>query len=481
MKKQKKPRRNERKKPIRGSFRAHPPISGKNVTGDFDGDPVSSNGGAMLFTEADRRFGISSTLAGAIRDNRDQRRVKHKTVDIVRDRLTAIGSGYPDANDLEALQHDPSIRMAAGKDPFEGVGLASQPTVSRFENDVTWRDVVRASRSLVDLYCKSAYMQPPEFVILDIDTTFCPTYGEQEGACWSTHHDGHGYAPFHVYDIHTGALVGIALHPAKTPSGEEVLPYIRSLVRSIRRHWKNTQIILRGDSHFCRWEIMDWCDGREGVDYVLGLATNSALQGMEQVREADARARRKCGPEIGDWGRTHCDFLYGAESWKTTRRVVGRVLATRCEFMNRKDACFETDRRFVVTSLQTGLPEEIYETTYCMRAQAENLIKFQKKQMRGDRLSCSSALANQMRLILHSGAYVMMWAVRAAAAMNSEFGTVREKLIKVGACVRATATRIRVALSSSCPDQELFLEALARLRDKNFIDPANPPPPYALG
>ena len=119
------------------------------------------------------------------------------------------------------------IRNVGGKGPVRG-RRPGQPTVSRFENDVAWRDVVRESRSLVDLHCKSAYMQPPEFVILDIDTAFCPTYGEQEGACWSTHHDGHGFAPFHVCDIHTGALVGIALHPAKTPSGEEILPCIRS-------------------------------------------------------------------------------------------------------------------------------------------------------------------------------------------------------------------------------------------------------------
>ena len=147
--------------------------------------------------------------------------------------------------------------MAVGKDPFEGLGLASQPTISRFENDATWQDVVRASRRLIDLYCRSACKRPPKSVILDVDTTFCQTYGEPVVACRSTHHGGHGYAPLHVCDADTGAIVCAALHPAKTPSGGELLPHARFLVRNIRRHWPTTRIILRGDSHFARREFMD--------------------------------------------------------------------------------------------------------------------------------------------------------------------------------------------------------------------------------
>ena len=481
MKKPKKPRRNDRKKPMRGSFRPCPSISGKKAEADFDGDPISSNGGAMLLSEADRRLGICTTLASAIRDCRDVARVTHRHVDILRERIMSICSGYPDANDQDALRHDPSIRMATGKDPFEGVGLASQPTVSRFENGATRRDVVRASRSLIDLYCRSAYDAPPESIVLDIDATFCQTYGEQEGACWSTHHGGHGYAPIHAYDIHVGAIVCAALQPAKTPSGKELVPLARFLIRNIRRHWPETRIILRGDSHFARRELMDLCEGLEGVDYIFACAKNSALQGKEQVGEADRRAERICGPELGGVGRTHCEFLYCAGSWKTERRVVARVLASRREFMGRTDVCMEIDRRFVVTSLETGTPEEIYEETYCMRAQAENLIKLHKSQLRSDRLPCAGAEANQLRLVLCSAAYMAMWAVRAAAGLKSEFNTVRERLIKIGASFRSTTSRIRVALSSSCPDQELFREALARLRDKKFIDPANPPPSHALG
>ena len=146
MKKPKKPRRNDRKKPMRGSFRPCPSISSKKAEADFDGDPISSNGGAMLLSEADRRLGICTTLASAIRDVRDAARVTHRHVDILRERIMSIYSGYPDANDQDALRNDPSIRMATGKDPFEGVGLASR------------RDVVRASRSLIDLYCRSAYL-----------------------------------------------------------------------------------------------------------------------------------------------------------------------------------------------------------------------------------------------------------------------------------------------------------------------------------
>ena len=218
MKKPKKPGKNERKKPIRGSFRPFSSISDKKVTADFSGDPTTSNGGAMLLAEADKRLGVSVTLARSFRDGRDEPCVKHKSVDILRARIISICSGHPDANGLDALGHDPSIRMAAGKDPFEGLGLASQPTISRFENDATWQDAVRAFRSLIDLYCRSAYKRPPKSIILDVGTTFCQTCGEQEGACWSTQHGGHGYAPFHVCDADTEATVCATLHPAKTPS-----------------------------------------------------------------------------------------------------------------------------------------------------------------------------------------------------------------------------------------------------------------------
>ena len=265
-----------------------------------------------------------------------------------------------------------------------------------------------------------------------------------------------------------------ALQPAKTPSGKDLAPLARFLIRNVRRHWPKTQIILRGDSHFARRELMELCEGLEGVDYIFACAKNSVLQGKEQVGEADRRAERICGPELGGVGRTHCEFLYGAGSWKTERRVVARVLATRREFMRRTDVCMEIDRRFVVTSLETGTPEEIYEVTYCMRAQAENLIKLHKSQLSSDRLPCAGAEANHLRLVVYSAAYMVMWTVRAAAGLKSEFNTVRERLIKIDASFRSTKSRIRVALSSSCPDQELFREVLARLRDKKFIDPAPP-------
>lgn len=221
---------------------------------------------------------------------------------------------------------------------------------------------------------------------------------------------------------------------------------------------------------------MEWCERQQGVDFIFGLSKNSRLNGLEEVAEVSARAAEACGPDIGDVGRAHCEFTYGALSWVGEFRVICRALCTRRGAWDGGEGWADVDRRYVVTSLDQLDAEGIYESEYCIRRQAENLIKMHKSQLSSDGLSCTNAVANQFRLVLHSAAYFLMWTARAAVGLRVDFDVLRQDLVKTGALVRATATRIHVAFSSACPMQEVLRKTLARLHGAAFIDPATPPP-----
>lgn len=249
------------------------------------------------------------------------------------------------------------------------------------------------------------------------------------------------------------------LRTGKTPSGPEMASHVRRLIRRIRKHWPLTRITLRGDGHYSRPEIMAWCEANT-VDYVFGLPGNRTLHADPViVGAADAvcvdRATRGW-PVLRRYGESR----YAAKSWgKIQRRVVARIEASTMGL----------DIRFVVTSLKDGTPERIYDTLYCARGQAENLIKMHKAQLNSDRTSCRSANTNQMRLILHTAAYWLMWRVRqalpAAAALRvAEFATIRLRLIKVAARIIESASRVRIALASACPDAALFSHVALSLR-----------------
>ena len=433
-----------------------PAIRSKKVTGAFDGGAITSDAGVLLLAQAERRMGIVDRLAVLIPDDRNPARVVHGLADILRARVLAIAAGYEDANDLDALRHDPAFMMALGKAPGEAVGLASQPTMSRWENVPDTRTLIRLGREMVDIYCAS-HDAPPEAVTLDIDDTFDAAHGQQQLTFWNGFHRERGYAPIHVYETGTGRPVAFILRPARTPSGKEVRGHVRRLIRRIRRHWPHTRITMRGDGHYARPEVMAWCEAH-GIDYIFGLPGNSALRDDPVIAAAaDAcaviRAERALIAH-----RSHCETTYAAKSWKTARRVIARIEATTLGM----------DIRTIVTSLKGSTPERLYESTYCDRGQAENLIKLHKTQIKSDRTSCTSAAANQMRLILHTAAYWLLWSVQkaipeGAALKRAEFATLQIRLVKIGARVIETATRIRVAFASACPDKELIAHLVRSL------------------
>ena len=426
---------------------ALPAVERKKLVAAFDGGRLTSDGGVVLLSLAERRLNLAERLAGGIADHRDPTRVLHPVADILRARILAIACGYEDADDLDHLRADPALKLACGRLPDTGRDLPSQPTISRWENAPTLREMIGLMRIMVDVYCAS-YARPPAAVTLDIDDTCDVVHGHQQLSLFNSHYGERCFLPIHVYDTATSRPVAVLLRPGKTPSGVEVRNHLRRLVRLIRHHWPATRLTIRGDGHYGRPEVMTWCE-EQGIDYVFGLPGNRILHAVVDIAADDVRTRR-AEQQVAVL-RDYTEVRYAARSWKKERRAVARIEATPLGL----------DIRFVVTSLARGSAEWIYDSLYCARGQAENLIKMHKGQLASDRTSCRSPLANQMRLILHTAAYWLLLSVRdmipePQTLARAEFATIRLHLLKVAARVTETASRVRIAFAAACPQAALF-------------------------
>jgi Transposase DDE domain group 1 len=436
-----------------------PSVERKKITAAFDGGRISSDGGVMLLALAERRMGIAAKLSAEIIDRRDPTRVVHGLSDILRARMFAIACGYEDADDLDHLRSDPALKLACGHLPGSGRDLCSQPTISRWENAPGLREVIKLMRAMVGLYC-SSYDRPPASVTLDIDDTLDVVHGHQQLSMFNAHYDERCFLPIHVYDTATSRPVAVLLRPGKTPSGQEIRGHLRRLLRVIREHWPRTHITIRGDSHYARPEVMDFCDAN-GIDYVFGLSGNDVLRRLVEPIADDVRVRRAEANAAAT--RRYTEARYGAKSWHVDRRVAARIEATAQGL----------DIRYVVTSFTHGSAEWLYDSLYCARGQAENLIKLHKSQLGSDRTSCRSPLANQVRLVLHTAAYWLMLTVRDVIPKFqplalAEFATLRVRLLKIAARIKETATRVRIAFAAACPEADLF-RSIAR-----SLQPAGP-------
>ncbi len=430
-----------------------PAVRRKKVTASFDGGLISSDGGLVLLREVERRLGLAELLAGCLRDRRDPALVTHGLAGMLRFRMLAIACGYEDADDCDTLRCDPLFKLAVGRTPESGHDLCSQPTMSRLENMPSRIETARMTAALVDTFCRS-FPHAPATITLDIDDTCDPVHGHQQLSLFHAHHDTRCFLPIHVYHVESGKPVVVFLRPGKTPSGREVRTVLKHLVRRIRRHWPRTRIIFRGDSHYGRPEAMAWCEDN-GVDYIFGLAGNRRLDALAAAVADDLKVRRaEAGAEKM---RSFTAVAYAAKSWQRERHVVARLEATTRGF----------DARYVVTSLK-GEARHLYEDAYCIRGQAENLIKLHKVQLASDRTSCQSPVANQVRLVLHTAAYWLMLGIRdaipaASPLAKAEFATLRLRLLKLGARVIEKAARIRIQFASACPDATLFRLLAGRL------------------
>src|SRR6201993_2297437 len=250
-----------------------PAVGRKKLTAAFDGGRITTDGGVLLLGMVERQLGIAAKLAQLIADPRNPALVTHRVDDILRARILAIACGYEDADDLDHLRSDAAFKLACNRLPDSGGDLCSQPTVSRWENAPSLREVVRMTYAMIDAYCAS-YSHPPAAVTLDIDDTVDVVHGHQQLSLFNAHYDERCFLPIHVYDAASGKPVAVILRGGKTPSGEEVRTVLKHVIKRIRRHWPKVHILVRGDSHYGRDEAMEWCEETQGVDYVFGFAGN---------------------------------------------------------------------------------------------------------------------------------------------------------------------------------------------------------------
>lgn len=435
----------------------------REVVAEFHGGAISSDGGALLLRETDRRIQLLERFSQCFLDGRNPALVEHRIEQMLAQRVYGLALGYEDLNDHEQLRHDPLLGVLAGKAEPGKAALAGKSTLNRMElGDGTpnrykkitfWREAIDAL--LVDVFLE-AHNAAPEQIVLDIDTTDFAIHGEQEGHFYHGYYDHYCYLPLYVF---AGEHVLCArLRPSNIDPSAGSRKEIERIVKQIRAAWPDVPIVLRGDSGFCREELMAWCENHQ-VDYVFGLARNVRLEAM--VAEALQEARRQW-EQTQQPARVFTEFQHETVSgtWSRKRRVVAKA-----EHIDGK-----ANPRFIVTSLpeESWLARPLYEDLYCARGDMENRIKEQFV-LFADRVSAASMRANQLRLYLSVMAYALLCGLRrlglqATHLANAQAGTIRVRLLKIGARIQVTVRKIWVQMSSSFPLQTLFRQALQELR-----------------
>ena len=419
-------------------------ISGKKVVADFNGGEVSSDAGLLFLRELESKIGIIRRIADVIKDRRHPGYVKHQIVSLLSQRVFQITSGYEDANDSDDLRDDPIIKIACDR---LNDSLASQPTMSRFENAFSRTQLYRIAQAFVDAFIGS-YKKVPKGIILDLDDTDDPTHGSQQLSFFNAYHGSYCFMPLHIYEGKSGKLITTILRPGKRPSGREIVMILKRIIERIREAWPEVGIIVRGDSHFGCHEVFDFCD-QHNIKYVFGLTTREPM--MKKSKNLSEKARSLYLSK-NESVKLFGEFTYQANSWSCGQRVI-----CKAEYNDKG-----SNIRFIVTNLENAHRRMIYETIYSGRGAMELMIKEHKNHLRSDKTSCSSFLANQFRLFLHSMAYVLLHAFREKCLQNTQFAkaqfdTIRMKILKIGAKVIHLSTKIKIHLPTSCPyQQELF-------------------------
>jgi hypothetical protein len=439
-------------------------VEGRAVVAGFDGGKITSDAGGLLLGAADRAIGLVGRFAGCFSDSRSAELVEHSVPTMLGQRIFGIALGYEDVVDHDELRHDPILAVLAGKLGARRrncAPLAGKSTLNRLELGgaaVTpyhkiGHDPAAIERVFVDVFL-DAHARPPKQIILDLDATDDPLHGHQEGRFFHGYYDCYCYLPLYIFCGRH--LLAAKLRRADIDAAAGAVEEVARIIGQVRARWPKVRILLRADSGFARDGLMTWCEGN-GVDYLFGLARNTRLVG--EIGSALAQAREE-SQRTGKPARRFMDFQWTTlDSWSQERRVVAKAEWTGGE----------ANPRFVVTSLDPAeaAARYLYERIYCARGEMENRIKECQLDLYADRTSAKTMRANQLRLWFAAMAYVLLCALRRIALRHTQFaeatcGTIRLKLLKIGALVRVSVRRIKIAMASACPYRDEF--ALAHLR-----------------
>lgn len=456
------------------SFEFHP-LFNRQVKAGFNGGAITSDGGGLLLREVEKRTKIVERFAACFGDHRGPGRIEHTVKELVGQRVYALALGYEDLNDHDELRQDPLLAVLAEKaDPLgesrvrerdRGKALAGKSTLNRLEltkavvkDDERYKKIVMdaaaVDRLLVEIFLEAHATPPPE-IVLDLDATDDPVHGNQEGRFFHGYYGHYCYLPLYIFcgDF----LLCARLRPSNIDASAGCLEEVERIVAQIRQRWPEVKITIRGDSGFCREELMSWCE-THGVDYVLGLAKNERLK-AEIAGELEQAAEQYA--QTGQGARVFKEFTYQTrESWWRARRVIAKA-----EHLEKG-----SNPRFVVTSLSAEKWEarRLYEELYCARGEMENRIK-EQLMLFADRTSTAFLRSNQIRLYFSSVAYALMEALRRLGLKQTELAaaqasTIRLKVLKIGALIRITVRKVWVSLAGGYPYQELFAQVYAQLR-----------------
>jgi hypothetical protein len=429
------------------------PVGAKTVALDFDGGRLSSDAGVVLLKDIDAQLGLTRNLAAVLSDPRDPRRINFTLEDLIKQRVFQSAAGYEDANDSNPLRDDPIFKLLLNRLPETGSSLASQPTLSRFENRVSRPELYRMALELLHQFIAS-YTSAPKVIVLDVDDTEDPVHGGQEHARYDSYYGGYCFMPLHVYEGLSGRLITTILK-AKRFTGAQMLAVLKRLVKRLRQVWPHTRLIVRGDSHFAYPEVMQWIEAQPSMGSVTGLTSNVVLQALAQEVGAQAtRAYALSGHKVTRFHSTR----YQAGTWARPRRVVIKVEVSEQGI----------NTRFVVTDLEQARTKVLYQKIYCARGQAENEIKDHKLYLKSDRTSCHRFEANQLRVLLHSAAYVLLETLRREVLKTTQWAsatmeTIQLRLLKVSARVQECEDRIMISCPSSCPVAPILRRSLTLL------------------
>jgi hypothetical protein len=464
-------------------------LGGRELVWRFDGGDITADGGALVLKKLEQRTGIVRRFAACFTDYRDPKQIEHPLLDLILQRVFGLALGYEDLNDHDELRRDPMLAVALSKDDVKGEqrrraqdrgnALAGKSTLNRLEltapdydgsprqkesDKPETKKIVADPESidalLVELFLE-AQEQAPERIILDLDATDDVLYGHQEGRYYHGYYHDYCYLPLYVFCGEH--LLCARLRRSNIDASADSVEELEPVVARIRQRWPAVKIQLRGDAGFCREKLMAWCE-HEGMDYIFGLAQNSRLKKL--IEEQMAQAEKQYG-ETKAPARVFSEFFYATQdTWSRQRRVVAKA-----EHLDKG-----ANPRFVVTSLsqEQMATQELYEKGYCARGECpENRIKEQQLDLFADRTSTGKMWSNQLRLYFSSIAYVLLQTLRRTALAGTELekaqcGTIRLKLLKIGAQVRVTVRKIWISLAEGYPYAALFARVLATLEAGRF-------------